>query len=83
MRIQVIGIHWGAFIERNSLAAINEPTAATEYTAPTMATREEITDWLTSHSGDFSEVIDFASLPNIEFEHEESEYFYDDCMYPE
>jgi len=54
-----------------------------EYDAPIMETREEIEEWLTSHSSDFSEVIDFAALPNIEFMEEEHAIFYLDCMYPE
>jgi hypothetical protein len=54
-------------------------------------TREDIDQWLTSHSGDFSRVIDFYAdieLPNgknivISWEKEESEYIFNDCMYAE
>ena len=83
MKVQVVGVHWGAFIERNSLLAINEPTAAMEYSAPPLDSREDIEDWLTSHSGDFSEVMDFAALPDIEFKDEESGFFYWNCMFNE
>ena len=82
MQVQVIGVHWGAYIERGSLAAINEPTAAMELIAPEMDNREDIEDWLTSNSGDFSEVMDFASLPGIEFSTEDAELSYFDMMFP-
>ena len=83
MKIQVVGVNWGAYLVQGSLLAITEPTAAMEYTAPNMATREEVREWLDTHAGDFEQVLDFASLPNIEFASEESECFYHDCMVPE
>jgi len=81
MKIQVIGVHWNAYIEQGSLATIRTATAAMEYTAPDcLETRSDIADWLTYNAGDFSEVLDFASLPEIEFAAIESEDFYRECI---
>ena len=49
-------------------------------------TRENIESWLGSHTGDFSEVVDFS--PHIKdfepgWENEEHEVNYSDCMNPE
>ncbi len=83
MKVQVIGVHWGAYLAQGSLLAIDEPTAAVEYSAPDDITdREDLEDWVLTHSGDFSQVTDFAALPRIEFDREESEFFYFDCMGP-
>lgn len=54
-------------------------------------TRESIDEWLSTHSGDFRSVTDFRAdieLPDgrnviIEWENEESEFIYSDCMYSE
>lgn len=52
-------------------------------------TRDNVEDWLTSHAGDFSRVLDFyASLEvgnetvEIPWHDEESECTFGDCMYP-
>jgi len=48
-------------------------------------TREDIDMWLTTHSGDFRSIDDFAAyIDDTEYpwEHEESECTYNDCMYP-
>ena len=85
MEIQVIGSHWGAYLARGSFLSIEEPTAATVYIAPfgPEVGRLYIQDWLDTHAGDFSEVMDFAALPTIEWAREESEFFFLACMYPE
>ena len=80
MKIQVIGVHWGAYLERQSFMPIHTPTAFTEYNTPELRTRDEIQDWLDAHAGDFSKVMDFASLPKIPFQSEGSEMFYLDCV---
>lgn len=52
-------------------------------------TRESVELWLGSHAGDFSSIIDFhADIETnkgntvIEWENEENEYEYNDCMCP-
>lgn len=48
-------------------------------------TRESVADWLTAHSGDFSEVVDFyatAGHVEIPWASEDSEMAYIDAMYP-
>jgi len=52
-------------------------------------TRESVEQWLTTHSGDFSSVIDFsASLEDendtveIPWQDEENEMAFCDCMFP-
>ena len=51
-------------------------------------TRESVEHWVMTHSGDFSSVIDFhADIEDgdisvvIDWESEDSEYTYTDCMY--
>ena len=81
MKIQVIGVHWGAYIQQGHLLSIKQPTAAMEYDAPLLNGVEEIQEWLDTHAGDFSEVMDFASWPEIAWQKEESEPFFLDAMY--
>lgn len=57
---------------------------------PPAITRESVSDWLDRHSGDFQCVDDFrADLETdsgnvtIEWFSEESEYTFNDCMFPE
>mgnify|MGYP001582538419 FL=1 len=83
MKVQVLGVHWGAYLEQGHLLAITHPTAASEYSAPLMRTREELENWLGTHSGDFSEIMDFAALPDIPFESEDNEMLFWDLMYGE
>lgn len=53
-------------------------------------TRETVAEWLSTHSGDFSEVIDFeASIEtrdgetvNVPWSSDENEMQYLDCMFP-
>ena len=52
-------------------------------------TRESVAQWLTTHSGDFQSVADFsASIEDgemtveIPWSIEESEFAFNDCMYP-
>ena len=52
-------------------------------------TRDSVEDWLTTHSGDFQQILDFtASIEDgdttvdIEWADEEAELTYLDCMYP-
>lgn len=48
-------------------------------------TRENVEDWLGTHSGDFSSVADFSAVcGNVEipWESEENEMTFVDCMYP-
>ena len=52
-------------------------------------TREDIAGWLSTHAGDFQEIIDFrADLSEgsedkvIDWENEENELTYYDCMFP-
>ena len=52
--------------------------------------RDSVEQWLTSHSGDFSQVLDFSADFHIGDEHivhewakgADSEYRFLDCMYP-
>jgi hypothetical protein len=52
-------------------------------------TRDDVADWLTTHSGDFSEVIDFEARlsqgredVDLPWEDEENGFTFTDCMYP-
>ena len=48
-------------------------------------TRDNVEEWLCTHSGDFQHVQDFyATAGDIEipWDDEESEFTYQDCMYP-
>lgn len=47
--------------------------------------REAVEQWLAMHSGDFQEVLDFAAHIDgfdIPWADEESEWTFNDCMYP-
>lgn len=49
-------------------------------------TRENVEQWLTTHSGDFQSVQDFRAVigeTEIPWANEESEFTYNDCMYAE
>jgi len=49
-------------------------------------TRDNVEDWLGSHSGDFQDIRDFrASIGDVEigWDSEESELQYSDCMFRE
>lgn len=49
-------------------------------------TCENVAEWLTTHSGDFSSLDDFRATVGdvwIEWEDPDSEYVFNDCMYPE
>lgn len=49
-------------------------------------TREGVQDWLDLNAGDFSHIDDFAAsieYDEIPWETEDSEYTYNDAMYPE
>ena len=94
MEISVVGVNWGAYLAQGSLAAIVEPTAATSYSAPALielvrdypdeTPRGAVEQWLAGHSGDFSEVTDFCVFSEgIDWENEESGFFFGDCMFPE
>jgi len=92
MQVQIVGTHWGAYLEQGHLGAIYAPTAAMQYDAPTLieivrdypanTPREALEQWVAAHSGDFSRVVDFAAInEGIEWENEESGDFYFDCVY--
>ena len=83
MKVQVLGVHWGAYLEQGHLLAITHPTAASEYDAPLMNTRAEIEHWVGIHGGDFADIIDFAALPEIPFESKDNEMLFWDLMYGE
>jgi hypothetical protein len=94
MKIDVVGVIWGSYLAQGSLATITEPTAATSYEAPPLielvrdypdeTPRGAVEQWLAGHSGDFSEVTDFCVFSEgIEWEHEESGFFFSDCMFGE
>ena len=47
-------------------------------------TRENVEQWLASHAGDFSEVVDFAATVGdewIEWDSEDNEGVFNDCMF--
>lgn len=49
------------------------------------ATRENVDQWLTTHTGDFQSVKDFRAVigeVEIPWNDEESECVYSDCMFP-
>lgn len=85
--IQVVGKIWWPI---GSLAATQIPLSG--YDVENIRdeetgeiTRDDIEQWLCSHSGDFSEVVDFcASIGTEEYSwaNEENELIYCDCMYP-
>lgn len=48
--------------------------------------RDDVEQWLGTHSGDFSSITDFAAYidgQEYDWEHEDSEWTYHDCMYPD
>tara|TARA_Y100000310_G_scaffold17714_1_gene17499 strand:- start:486 stop:755 length:270 start_codon:yes stop_codon:yes gene_type:complete len=48
-------------------------------------TRENVDQWLTTHAGDFQDVKDFYATvgdQEIPWSSEESEFTYNDCMFP-
>lgn len=83
--VQVIGAIWMPAIT----CAMEYPLA--DYDLETMRdeesgeiTREDIEQWLTTHSGDFQGIDDFrASIGETEYPwtHEESEWTYNECVY--
>lgn len=91
--VQVVGVHWGAYLERGSLASIPEPTAAYDYTLRPYDlenigefTRENVQDWLDKNAGDFSSVLDFRAEVGeevIDWANEENGVAYYNCMFPE
>ena len=79
--IEVIGVIWMPAVtcaKRIDLSAydmenIGEPT------------RENVEDWLGSHTGDFQSIDDFHAVigeTDIPWKDEESEFTYCDCMFP-
>lgn len=85
--IQVVGTIW-----------MPSTTAATQYNLTAYdienigeINRESVDLWLSTHSGDFSSVKDFRAdieLPDgrnvvIEWEKEDNEFVFNDCMYSE
>ena len=79
--VQVIGTIW-----------MPEATCAMEYTlsARDIAnigkfTRDNVETWLSANSGDFQSIQDFTATVGdewIEWDSEESEFTYNDCMFP-
>ena len=80
IRVEVVGVHWGAYIEAGSLARQTAPTTCGVYSIPydyfkESPTRDEVEEWLGMNSGDFEEVWDF-STPELEWKNEDSEVFF-------
>jgi hypothetical protein len=49
-------------------------------------TRENVEQWLDTHTGDFHSITDFRAVigeMDLPWSNEESEFTYHDCMYPE
>lgn len=87
IRIQVLGHIWQPGFEY----------CATDYTMPDAdvaqygCDRDAIRNWLDCHAGDFQSLTDFAAYGDgpqayypvdIPWANEESEVFYNECMYP-
>lgn len=80
--VQVIGTIWMPA----ATCAMEYPlTAADVETIGLPLTRENVAEWLTTHSGDFQSIEDFRATIGdewCEWEHEESELTFNDCMFP-
>ena len=89
--INVVGVHWGAYLERGSLMPITEATAAYTYSLGEYElenigkfTRENVQDWLDTHAGDFSVIKDFEAASGeveIPWASEESDCLFFNMMY--
>lgn len=82
--VDVVGVHWGAYLAQGNLIPIQEPVAAYTYKIPVenARTREEVQSWLDRHAGDFEVVMDFR-VPDTEipWQDEENECVFVDIMY--
>ncbi len=85
--IQVIGTIWFPPVT----CAMEYPLTEWDVNNISPLTRDETEHWLMLHSGDFQEIIDFrADIYNhitghdvvFEWADAESEYTFNDCMYP-
>ena len=80
--VQVIGMIWQPMAGQ---CAMKYPLTAHDIENMGGFTRDNVTDWLTSHAGDFQSVDDFRATVDdewIEWEHEESELTFNGCMFP-
>ena len=80
--VQVIGTIWMPACT----AAMEYPLSAHDVANIGRFTRDNVAAWLSANSGDFQSIDDFrASIGDdeIEWADEESEFTYDDLVYPE
>ncbi len=79
--VQVIGTIWMPA----TTAAMEYPLSSYDVENIGKLTRENVEQWLTTHSGDFQGIDDFYATvgdTEIPWNSEESEMTYNDCMYP-
>ena len=81
--IEVVGYIW---LPNNVICAQEIKIEKSEIEQIGELTRENVESWLGSHTGDFSEIVDFS--PHIKdfepgWKNEEHEIEYSDCMYSE
>ena len=82
-RIDVIGYIW---MPNNVICAMSRDLTAYDIENIGELTRDNIRLWIDKNFGDFSQVTDFrADIGDFlsEWEHEESDFTYDDCMFPQ
>ena len=89
LTIDVVGVHWQAYLDRGSLAPIDEPTAATSYQIvwphDMEPTYDEAFALAITLAVDFSRVIDFSMRRAcvgtiIPFADDDNLLFWLDCM---
>lgn len=79
--IQVVGHIW---MPTGAVAAYVYPLSDSDLKNIEEWSREAFEDWLSSHSGDFSDIIDFrVQVGNevLDWKDEESAYSFSDCMW--
>ena len=80
--VQVIGTIWMPA----ATCAMEYPLSARDIANIGRFTRANVETWLSANSGDFQSIQDFRATIGdewIEWGREESEFTYNDCMFPE
>lgn len=80
--IDVLGHIWMPNIQ----AAMRIDLSSSDVANIGKPTRRNVEQWLTTHSGDFQSVDDFHAIvgkKEIAWKHEDNEFTFNDCMYPE
>lgn len=88
--VDIIGTLWMPSTTAATRIKVNSHDVENMRDDDVQITRDSVEDWLTSHSGDFSRVIDFSAsiedndtTVDIPWADEDSEFTYNDCMFPD